>query len=237
MTLATNAERFLTAYNRIEKLLERVAGTTPSPFHRGFGELVRRAQQYSPVVRQHEADLLQFAELRNAIVHDSVDPDHVIAEPHIDIVLSMEHIAADLAEPEQVLPRFGRRVVYVTASDPFPSLLALVYKHGFSQFPVFDESGAFRGLLTDRGIARWLARRHDSPYVSLSGTKVSEVLSFEQPSDNCRFVSPETDIYHVKEFFTRGKGGEKISAVLITASGLPQTPLLGIVTPVDLVNV
>jgi predicted transcriptional regulator len=233
--LATNAERFLTAYNRIEKHLAKFPGASAN-YHRGFSDLVRRCAQSSAAVRHHESDLLQFAELRNAIVHDSVDPERAIAEPHDDIVEKIERIAHELTEPELLLPRFGRHVVYVYGSDPFPNLLSLLYTHGFSQFPVFDESGAFKGLLTDRGIARWLARRHGSEYISLSGTKVSEVLAFEQPSDNCRFVAPDTDIYQVKELFVRGQSRQKISAVLITQSGLAQTPLLGIITPVDLVS-
>lgn len=77
------AEEFLAAYNRIDEYLRKV---TRSSTGRPYAETVRLAAQSQRVVRQFESDLLEFGELRNAIVHGRARPEYVIAEPHPEVV-------------------------------------------------------------------------------------------------------------------------------------------------------
>ena len=78
MTLAS--DEFLASFNRIEKWLQK---ELPGDERFGFSELVRRAsKQKISVIEEYEDDLLQIAQLRNAIIHDRISPDFVIAEPN-----------------------------------------------------------------------------------------------------------------------------------------------------------
>lgn len=235
--MGKNAERFIAAYNRIEKKLEQIlaAATREQAHHRSFPDLVHRAAEISAAVRLHEQDLREFGELRNAIVHGSTQPERVIAEPHTDVVEAIELIYAKIAEPEKVLPRFAKRVVYVRDTDTLSSALDLVANHEFSQLPVFSSQQEFKGMLTETGIARWLAWNHKNGAISLLNVTVGQALRFEKPESNCRFISPQTDIYEVREIFAANyrRDRQKIKALLITESGLPELPMLGIITPWD----
>lgn len=74
------AELFLAAFNRIEKWLKNEYDGKQVP---GFSELVRRLSQRKDLqVKSYRDDLLELAQLRNAIVHDRISPDFVIAEPN-----------------------------------------------------------------------------------------------------------------------------------------------------------
>ena len=75
-----NSDIFLSSFNRIEKWMRDAMGNARNM---GFTELVRRlAQRKNAVIKKYEEDLLQLAQLRNAIVHDRIAVDFVIAEPN-----------------------------------------------------------------------------------------------------------------------------------------------------------
>lgn len=76
-----NSDLFLISFNRIEKWMRDEMGNARNM---GFTELVRRlAQRKQLMIRKYEDDLLQLAQLRNAIVHDRIAVDFVIAEQMI----------------------------------------------------------------------------------------------------------------------------------------------------------
>ena len=149
----SNAERFLNAYARIEQALRKIVA--PDRFLK-FYELVNCAAKSEPIVKEYRSDLLEFGELRNAIVHNRAD-GRVIAEPDDDAVAAIERIAAHLTAPPRVLPLFKKKVITVASRDPISKAVMLLYRHSFSQLPV-TEGGITVGLLTSNTITRWLGK-------------------------------------------------------------------------------
>ncbi len=77
LAVAPNSDQFLDAFSRIEKLLRRMVDGRRVD---SFTFLVREAAKRSATVRRVEQDLLEYADLRNAIVHER-GGGFVIAEP------------------------------------------------------------------------------------------------------------------------------------------------------------
>ena len=103
--MGERADIFLSTFNRIEKELKRQLG---NPVNMSFSEAVRRlSKRRDNLIGDSENDLLQLAQLRNAIVHDQVADDFVIAEPNDWAVTRIKQIEESLLRPEKVLPRFG----------------------------------------------------------------------------------------------------------------------------------
>lgn len=68
--MGERADIFLSTFNRIEKELKRQLG---NPVNMSFSEAVRRlSKRRDNLIGDSENDLLQLAQLRNAIVHDQV---------------------------------------------------------------------------------------------------------------------------------------------------------------------
>ncbi|MDP2857153.1 MAG: CBS domain-containing protein [Bacillota bacterium] len=238
--MGEHADRFIAAYNKIERYLERlVEKASGGAFHRGFPELVRKASDFSAVVRANELDLREFGELRNAIVHGNTDPGVVIAEPHDEAVMLIERIASELTEPEKVIPRFAKDVVYVKPGETLSRILSLVYRHRYTQFPVYETGRGISGLVTYTGIVNWLAQNYREPSFHSLDVTARELLRFEDPQDNFRVVGQDADVYEVKEVFARNidRASQKVNAVIVTRDGTRHAPLLGIITPSDIVGV
>jgi len=228
------SERFIMAYNRIDKQLQKKAGVER---YMGFSQLVRRVARNDSMFAQFEDDLLEYAELRNAIVHELVEPEQVIAEPHESVVERIEQIADIVERPPLVIPKFQREVYSVESNDSILDVMALVRRYGYTQFPVYDD-GEFVGLLTDRCIARWLTFELEKVMQSvIEDISVAEVLIYDKSrGENVCFLPQSATIFDAYREFERRMITDypRLEAILITATGRPDETLLGIITPWDM---
>ena len=232
-------ERFLAAYNVIERALRRKIGDPGG--RESFRRLVDILSSRDFAVRKFREDLVEFAELRNAIVHDRMSPEFLIAVPLEETVDKIEKIASAIEEPPLVYPRFGRKVVCFGPEDEMESVFRTMASTGYTQFPVYD-GGTYVGLLTDGGVARWLAstmaagEAGGGPLDKLKRVKVLEVLKSEKNPDRAKFVSRRATVYEAEHLFAVSGNGSKwrTAVLLITENGDPGEALLGMITPSDI---
>ncbi|WP_159721742.1 CBS domain-containing protein [Enterococcus sp. CSURQ0835] len=228
--MGKQAETFLSSYNRIEKELKRQLG---NPSSMGFSEMVRRlSKKRDNLVGAHENDLLQLAQLRNAIVHDQIADDFVIAEPNPWAVERILTIEKALTDPEKVLPRFAKKVTGFEQTLPLLELMKSVAAKRYSQFPIYDR-GVFQGLVTLRTIGLFFAEASLNGPIELTDQTVQELLTMTQKRANFEFVAGDVTVTEVEKMFHTEK---LLEAILITKDGNPDGNLLGIIRPRDIYN-
>lgn len=228
-----NSDRFLAAFNRIDRKLKELADVHEfMPFYR----LMNKAKLKNPIVRKYEDELRSFADLRNAIVHNSVSVEYVIAEPHIETVEMIESIDAKLSTPALVGEVFHKRVKTFQTSDSLRHALNIIRTRKYTQFPVY-RGKEFKGLVTTTGITYWLAKSMVNKEMPKYMPTLQNVLQFEKDQVNYKFVSRYLSIYEVIEIFKTGvEKGRRYEALLVTESGKPQEKLVGIITPHDVMK-
>jgi CBS domain-containing protein len=221
-----NSDRFLWAFNELHERLARLAGEDRrTPFVR----LVDLLSARDRVVRRYADDLKEFADLRNAIVHERLD-ERVIAEPNDWAVAQIERIRSLVVDPPRVIALFRRRVTSLSAEQSVADAVAAMYEGGFSQVPVYSGRD-FAGLLTEHLLARWLGARARDGAVSLSATAIVEALAHGDDDGQFQFVHEDlTAIEALDLFAAHQRRGRRLSALLITRNGTPAEPLLGIMT-------
>ncbi len=226
--MALASELFLTSFNRIEKWMRE---KLDDPSNMGFSEMVRRlAKKEDLQVKNFEDDLLQFAQLRNAIVHEKISQDFVIAEPNQWSVNKITDIEKELISPEKVIPRFRKKVTGFEMDLPLRRILKIVAEKEYSQFPIYHK-GKFEALLTVHGIGLWFSKEFVKGTLSVEDKQVKDILSVDRKWDRYQFVASDTPIFVVKEMF-HSKG--KLETVLITENGDPDGNLVGIIRSRDL---
>ncbi|WP_047979801.1 CBS domain-containing protein [Ornithinibacillus contaminans] len=225
-----NSERFITAFNRIDKALDSELNQSRGI---GFSKAVRILAKYNAVVNRYKEDLLEYAELRNAIVHNRMDTIHVIAEPHDSVVAHMEKIEQAITEPKRVIPMFSKEVYSFASKDTLSDLLDVIYREGYSKFPVYNHD-VFIGLVTESGITKWLAEHKQT---SISEVTIEEIIPYQKES-NYQFVAKTTTVYQVVDLFKEHiSKGNRLDALLISETGEKQEPLLGIITAWDIMGI
>ena len=229
-----NSDRFIVAYNRIEKVLaEKADGSGYSPFYR----LIDKVKITNSVVRKYEDDLREFGDLRNAIVHNRTGIDYVIAEPHDEIVERIELIEQKLSNPLSVGALFGCKVHTLQAEDPLTAALKLMSETKFSQVPIY-QNGKFKGLITAAGITYWLAGQSTEDVIPREIPTLSDVYNYENRKESFEFVDKDLSVYEAEDYFKRAiTRGTRLEALLITENAEYDGELIGIIRPFDLLKI
>ena len=184
-------------------------------------------------IRSYKDDLKEYADLRNAIVHER-SGGSIIAEPNDYVVDRIERIAAVLEKPPTVIPEFQIKVTTIKDSDSIAKALKLILKQSFSQVPVM-KSGKFTALLTANTITRWLGASVAEDVFSLSETTIEQVLTFTEDKKNYAFIGRNTTMFKALELFGESeKEGKHLDALLITQNGKKPEKIMGIITVSDL---
>lgn len=227
---AERIERFLVAFNRIEKAMRQEAGaaseTTFSGILRAFG----RANRKWP----HTETMTVFARIRNFVVHESVRVGEKLVVPSTSAVLHIEGICNQLTKSRTAYEEFQREVISISDKDTLASVLAKINSLFFSQFPVYSGS-KFVGLLTENGITRWLASHStkESTLLDSEDVQVIEVLGNQESHANVAFVGRTIPVWKLQEFFSMQP---LLEAAIVTHSGKKSEAPLGIATRWDVAS-
>lgn len=222
--------RFIGAFNEIHHLLRKLcdAGSNAE-----FSKVLKQAAQKSSTVRTYDRELIELNELRNAIIHRYL-PDEPIATPCLWAVKRLEAIRDILQAPPKLGSIFRAAVNTCSPDAPIADVVAQMRDCGFSQIPVYKDSGLLALLTTDT-IARWLAVCLKRDGGILDDVQVQAVLPHAEVSDNYAFLDPLDTVCDALEcILTREKQGKRWDAILITQGRSKTAKPLGIITASDI---
>jgi CBS domain-containing protein len=224
--------KFETAFNRIHKALKDMVKTDSD----AFVELLYSGYKNHSLVRKYKSELHQFAKLRNAIVHERVNADYYIAEPHIEVVERIEEIAREFEKPQTALSIATSPVFYYYEDAYLKDVLKVINKFDFTRFPVYDKDDKYVALLTSTEIIQWMAKHFSDNVVHFEDVRVKELLT-KGKNYFVTFVDEDASLYHIEELFERyHTRGKKLQAVIITETGDRHGKPIGVITPWDLLD-
>jgi len=227
-------ERFVGAFNAIDLYLENALHTTHTQSFRSLVDLYAKRNKW-----WKDADWLRvYTDLRNIIVHDKVAAFEYPCVPTQATVERVERIRDDLLHPERLLPRFQKPVVTIAPDDSMSHILRIMHRDHYSHFPVYGMQQGKQsclGLLTENGIARWLAEWvcEEKSLIDLDKQHVREVLNREERRQNFHFAPPHAP---VREILHQFHDNPYLEAVLITLNGDPHELPQGIITRRDVME-
>lgn len=225
--------KFETAFNRIHKSLKDMVKDTESD---AFVELLYSGYKNHSLIRKYKNDLHQFAKLRNAIVHERVNADYYIAEPHMEVVERIEEISKEFEKPPKAMSIATSPVFYYYEDAYLKDVLKVINKFDFTRFPIYDQEDKYLALLTATEIIQWMAKHFSNDVVRFEDVRVGDLLT-RKKNYYVTFMPETTSLYQIEELFagyhTRGK---KLQAVIITENGNRQEKPIGVITPWDLLD-
>lgn len=232
MKKATNAERFIDAYNNLDYSLRTIYNFKRSM---SFSDVVRRCVMLNSVVRKYEEDLITWGRLRNAIIHQG-NSKYTIAEPHDDIVLKIERLAQIIAEPPKALDRVGNKEVITINADMKVGLaLELIARTGYGNLPIYEGDNLL-GILNARKL------------LTILGNRVGEKMNLQEFIDNCSvgeiveemgedyyFMLADEDLT-IDTAMNNFENNRKLLIILITKEGKESGRPLSIISSADIID-
>jgi hypothetical protein len=227
--MVPNGDRFEGAYNKIDALLrKKVAGAKTL----SFSAVVNEAARKDATVRANREDLLEYGDLRNAIVHDRGKTPVLLADPRGDVIIKIEKIVNSLSHPKllrSITHPISLRIF--TATAVLQEALSYMRESNFSQVIVSRDGKHL--VLSTEGIAHWLEAKTKEDIIALSETRLSDVLKFE-PKDSCIYLKANDTADRARELFAKDIG-KRIFSALVTEHGSANEKPINIVTRWDFV--
>ncbi len=194
--------------------------------------MVKELSKRDRVIGRFRDDLLQWHDLRNAIVHERRGGGQVIAEPVEGALDEFLKLAKVLSSPPKISGTFQREVSRVAPSDSIQTATETMKNGGFSQLPVYDDNG-LHGLLTATAVTRWLAQAWESGVPA--STPVSTVLESADDHADWRLLDRNATFNDAVGLFDDAHdAGTILSAIVITHDGKRSQKPIGILTASDL---
>lgn len=223
-----NAERFLASFNRIHNHLSFLSNEIE--YKKPFYRLLDENEHRNSGVKSYKNDLQIFADLRNVLVHKKLTVNEYLAVPTDKVVERIEMIESEIKSPPKVYPAFKREVVHFQADDLFTTVLKTIKNQRITHFPVYKK-GKLLGLLTENGIAYWLANHAELLTTDLRQSTTEEILIEDSKSNNYLFIRKDMSVDIAADLL---KNDRQIDALLITDNGKVSEHPVGIITPSDL---
>jgi len=232
-TPASNAERFINAYNDIDYSLRTIYG-----FKRNitYSDMVRRAVTLNTVVRKYEEKLIDYGRLRNSIVHKS-NPNFIIAEPHIDVVEDFEHLAGLIKTPPTVYQKIkGRTVATLTGDTSVREIIELMTASGFANIPVYEGTKLI-GIARPSHIITHMGRMIRQSEIIINDyidkTTLKDILPGLDGKEYFVVADKSLTIESALNYFYTNR---KLLVILLTEKGTYNEKPLGIITNADILD-
>lgn len=231
MKAKSNAERFITAYNRLDKTIRDIYNFKPALT---FSDVIRKSADMNYLIKKYEDDLIDYGRLRNSIVHRS--DDRVIAEPHDEVVEQMEKIVRVVTMPPKVMHTVANRSVFIADGQvPCDRILVEMSKNGFSNVPIYLGDtlvGVLNRKMVVDAIGTALLEQKDIDKL-LKGPIV-DCFSVLDVNNHYEVVGADATIDNILYMFQQNR---KLSTVVITPKGSYNEFPVGIIVTADLIDI
>lgn len=219
-----NSERFLNQFVTVEMILKDMLKVNQY----SFVKMVHLASKKDATINRYQNDLLELAQLRNAIVHNRTSDEKAIAEPHEDVLVLIDKIVMQLQKPPRI-KNLKLQNVFTIQNDFYLDELSLIQeKYNYSVVPVYRD-GVYEGCVHARLYQKAFQFKDN-------GIKtVSDLLKLGNYKERLPFVSQQKKLIDlVSEFNASYQKGKGIIAYLVTESGKENERIQGIITPADM---
>jgi len=229
--------RFLDLYKELEELLTakyRNAG-------KKYSSVIMRFIN-EPEGRRFSDELDVCREIRNLLSHHSDIGGEAIVEPSAAVVKALEEIVDTVKNPPTAL-KIATPASKLLTADRNTRLAALIEKmdkRGFSHIPVMEENKVV-GVFSISTVFSYIKEYREAAVKSYADLRMEDFGEFlnidKHTSETFRFVAANADIYDIQSIFNAaGPDKKRVAAVFVTSGGSKNTPLLGMITPWDLIR-
>lgn len=227
-------DEFLDMYKQLEDVLEIKYRNARRHYSSVVFEFIKDDES-APV-----RDKLEICrEIRNLLTHSANLEGEPVVEPSAPVVEAMGEVL-DFARRPPLAMEFatkGDQVMRAHMHQRVLRLMEVMEKNGYSHIPVMEQ-GEFRGVFSVGTVFQYILRsggkgiQPDTTVADLAGH-----IGFSAHMENYEFVPKDATYISVRRIFERVRGkNQRVSVIFITEHGKVGEPLLGMLTPWDVMG-
>ena len=223
------ADLFLDTYKRLETAAERLVGSV------GRGSSILRLA-HLPAFSRYREELDYCRQVRNLLTHEAKIDGAYGVIPTDQLLGVLNKVLRQIEDPPTVgeyMTPVGKMLT-AQMTDKVLCFMTQMEEKGITYLPVMEQNQIV-GIFSQHGVFRWL----------LSGEQIDDDLTFSQMEHllvleqhkGIRFVSPDLSLEQGRELFRHIPAKhERVKLLLVTQNGDSRRPLLGVVSPYDILK-
>ena len=225
-----DSERFLNLYRDLEEVLgAKYQMRSGSIQHFGANEGSRWREE-----------LNLFREVRNLLSnHGKIDGQSPVF-PAASTIKALEEVLEYAKHPPAALAiaTLTDDLYCAKEEELITELLSVMEQRGFSHIPVVDKKRYLTGVFSVGSLFAFSRTRPDIP---TAGLKVQDMATILPPEKHIMekfcFVDKDASCYTIKKLFEKKEAGSRrVAAVFVTVNGDEKSPLMGMITPWDVLR-
>ena len=234
MQAQDRAQLFLDLYKQIEDELDDKYKNSRRHYSSVVFEFIK---DYESAPVRDKLDLCRH--IRNLMAHSANMDGEPVVVPSEPVTRALQEVLDFVRRPPLAIEfaTKGERVLKAGANQKVLRVMELMDKNGYSHVPVMKEN-RFYGVFSSGSVFRYLLRNGGkgiSPDTTIK--ELRGYLAVEEHIENYEFVPADASYIYVRERFEQVRAKNKrVSVIFITQDGRPDQPLLGMLTPWDVVG-
>lgn len=225
---------FIGLFNELNQYLNSKYNLKPNTT---FGNMLIECESREPVIRHYRNELDRINDLRNLIIHES-DRKGPLAIPSNDLISRLDFFLKKIKNPEQIGSKFKGIVKTFDISSSLNEVLLVIREKNYTQFPIFNKD-EFVGMLTENGIATWLASKIEEEIIMFEDIIVEDIIKKEEGLESYKVLKTNKTIYDVYDVFSKREEHKGPLVILISKTDSIRKPddILGIITHWDIKDI
>lgn len=230
------AYEFLNLYKTLEELLTNKYSNTKRKFSSSVIQFMNDDEG-----RKYKEELNLFREIRNLLSHHpELDGENAI-EPSQSVINTLNEIIYSVENPPMAMTMatLTQNLVKATLSSSVLELTKMMDEKGFSHIPIMESGQILYGVFSVSTLFSYF-RKHGSEKIE-EDTIVEQFKDFlpidVHSTEAFKVMSSKSTYYDLKdEFSAAGPKKKRLAAIFITENGARDKPLMGMITPWDLIR-
>ena len=226
-------EEFLKLYKQVEMYIDSKYPYTDSSIYEHIKKL-EKSMVKKDIEKATIYDALR--NMRNQLSHRNVGEFIEVTQKSIDFLKNeIKEIVNPLNATDIMLPI--DKVYYVYLSDNTIDVLDEIYKHGYDVLPVVNELDQVIGIFSLDVILKSIySKKVGSISKESTLNDFKDLIGInDQLKERYDFVSDEATVEEIISTFNK-KEPKKLKMLFVTKYGNSKNPIIGIITPHDVIN-
>lgn len=230
-----NSDTFLELFKLLEDLLAKKYIDNP---RRHSSVVIEFLNDPESLPCRTELDLCR--EVRNLLSHQPERDGEPVIQPSNGLLNDLRGIIDYVTKPPLALAYAtpADKVLMAGLNDKVLALMRKMHDRGYSHVPVI-EGGRFYGVFSKSLVFTYVLNARD--YKIDKDVKVHAFKRYlpisSHDSEKYMFVPPDYSVVEIKQAFEDMRDrSRKLAAIFVTEDGSPDTRLMGIITPWDLLE-
>ena len=226
-------EEFLKLYKQVEMYIDSKYPYTDSSIYEHIKKL-EKSMVKKDIEKATIYDALR--NMRNQLSHRNVGEFIEVTQKSIDFLKNeIKEIVNPLNATDIMLPI--DKVYYVYLSDNTIDVLDEIYKHGYDVLPIVNDSDQVIGVFSLDVILKSIySKKVGSISKESTLNDFKDLIGInDQLKERYDFVSDEATVEEIISIFNK-KESKKLKMLFVTKYGNSKNPIIGIITPHDVIN-